>query len=212
MSKRTRIRGGAMFAEGTFPATAMPDSDWWRALWPAPERVLADLGIEPGLDIVDLCCGDGHFTAAIAQQGSRVAALDIDPRMLQLARAKVAPAAAGHCTFIEGDACDLAALVPWPADLVFMANTLHGVPDKQRLARAVAAILKPSGRFVVINWHRRPREETQVLGKPRGPMTEMRMESKDVAAALEPCALRIERIIDLPPYHYGAILKKDAAQ
>jgi ubiquinone/menaquinone biosynthesis C-methylase UbiE len=190
----------------------MPDSDWWSGLWPAPGRVLADLGIEPGLDVVDLCCGDGHFTAAIAQQASRVAAIDIDPRMLELARTKVAAAAAGHCTFIEGDAYDLAALVPWPADLVFMANTFHGVPDKERLARAVAAILKPSGRFVIVNWHRRPREETQVLGKARGPMTEMRMEPTDVAAALEPCALRLEQVVDLPPYHYGAILRKADAR
>ncbi len=201
-----------MIAEGSFPATAMPDSDWWSALWPAPGRVLADLGIEPDLDVVDLCCGDGHFTAAIAQEASRVAAIDIDPRMLELARTKVAAAAAGHCTFIEGDAYDLAALVPWPADLVFMANTFHGVPVKERLARAVAAILKPSGRFVVINWHRRPREETQVLGKPRGPMTEMRMEPTDVAAALEPCALRLEHVVDLPPYHYGAILRQADAR
>lgn len=119
----------------------MPDSGWWSALWPAPGRVLAVLGIEPGLDVVDLCCGDGHFTAAIVQ---RVAAIDIDPRMLELARTRVAAAGAGHCTFIEGDAYDSAALVPWPADLVFMPNTFHGVPDKERLARAVAAILKPT--------------------------------------------------------------------
>ena len=196
-----------MIAEGSFPATAMPDSDWWSALWPAPARVLADLGIEPGLDVVDLCCGDGHFTAAIAQQASRVAAIDIDPRILELARTKVVPAAAGRCTFIEGDAYDLPVLVPWPADLVFMANTFHGVPDKERLARAVAAILKPNGRFVVVNWHRRPREETQVLGKPRGPGTEMRMEPTDVAAALERCALRLEHIVELPPYHYGVLLR-----
>ena len=197
-----------MIAEGSFPATAMPDSEWWSALWPAPGRVLADLGIEPGLDVVDLCCGDGHFTAAIAQQASRVAAIDIDPRMLELARTKIAAADAGHCTFIEGDAYDLAALVPWPADLVFMANTFHGVPDKERLARAVAAVLKPNGRFVVLNWHRRPREETQVLGEPRGPKTELRMEPTDVVAALAPCAQRLEHIVDLPPYHYGAILRK----
>lgn len=200
-----------MITEGSFPATAMPDSDWWSVLWPAPGRVLANLGIEPGLDVVDLCCGDGHFTAAITQQASRVAAVDIDPRMLELARTRVAAADAGPCAFIEGDAYDLAALAPWPADIVFMANTFHGVPDRERLGRAVAAILKPNGRFIVVNWHRRAREETQVLGKPRGPRTEMRMEPNELAVALAPCALRLEHLVELAPYHYGAILRKAVA-
>ncbi len=80
--------------------------------------------------------------------------------MLELARTKIAPVAAGHCTLIEGDAHQFAALAPWPADRVFMANTFHGVSDQERLARAVAPILKPNGLFVVVNWHRRRREET----------------------------------------------------
>jgi len=62
-------------------------------------------------------------------------------------------------------------------------NTFHGVPDKSRLARAVAAVLQPNGRFAVINWHRRSREETIVLGQPRGPKTEMRMTPEDAKLA-----------------------------
>ena len=197
-----------MTAEGFFPATTMPDSDWWTALWPAPSQVLAELGVEPGLDVVDLCCGDGYFTAAIAQAASHVVAIDIDASTLELARSKVAAADATRCTFVAGDAYRITELVPRPTDLVFMANTFHGVPDKKRLALAVAAVLKPNGRFVVINWHRRPREQTQVLGKPRGPNSDMRMEPADVAAAVAPSALRLERTVELPPYHYGAILSK----
>ncbi len=191
--------------EGFFPATGMPDSDWWGALWPEPARILADLGVEPGMDVVDLCCGDGLFTAPIAQMARRVVAIDIDPRMLDLARAKVGDAGATNCAFVEGDAYAIATLASWPADLVFIANTFHGVPDKERLGHGVAAVLKPNGRFVVVNWRRRPREETPVLGLPRGPKTEMRMEPEDVAAAIEQSGLRLERVVELPPYHYGAI-------
>jgi SAM-dependent methyltransferase len=56
--------------------------------------------------------------------------------------------------------------------MVIIANTFHGVPDKTRLCQAVASALKPGGRFVVVNWHRRPREETTVFGQLRGPKTE----------------------------------------
>src|SRR6266511_3329946 len=166
--------------EDFFPATAMPDSAWWQALWLQPGKVLADLGIEPGMKVIDLCCGDGLFTAPLARMARRVVAIDLDPEMLRIAQARVTAAGATNCMFIVGDAYNVAKLAPEPADFVLIANTFHGVPDKPRLARAVATVLKPAGRFAIINWHRRPREETTVLGQPRGPQTVLKMTPADV--------------------------------
>ena len=53
--------------ERLFPATLMPDSDWWHALWPNPDAVLRNVGIKPGKRVVDLCCGDGHFTRPMCE-------------------------------------------------------------------------------------------------------------------------------------------------
>ncbi len=197
----------------SFPATVMPDPDWWQALWPQPGQVLAGLGIAPGTGMaVDLCCGDGLFTAPLARLARHIVAIDNDPRMLALAREKVAAVSdAGACDFVEGDAYDIARLVRRPADLVLIANTFHGVPDKARLARGIAAVLKPGGWFIVVNWHRRPREETTVLGQRRGPRTEMRMTPEEVAAAVAPAGFRPARVVELPPYHYGAIFEKPTA-
>src|SRR5262245_15013131 len=111
--------------EGFFPATAMPDADWWAALWPQPAKVIANLGIEPGMDVVDLCCGDGLFTAPLVQMARRVVAIDIDPDMLEAAREKVAAANGANCDFIEGDAYAVADLVHQPVDCVLIANTFH---------------------------------------------------------------------------------------
>ena len=80
-----------------------------------------------------------------------------------------------NCRYVEGDASDVTTLVAERVDFVFLANAFHGVPGKPRLARAVHSVLKPSGLFAIINWHARPREETPVLGEPRGPATELRM-------------------------------------
>jgi ubiquinone/menaquinone biosynthesis C-methylase UbiE len=198
--------------QGFFPATVMPDADWWQTLWPQPGKVLADLGIEPGMEVVDLCCGDGLFTAPLAHKARHVVAIDIDAGMLDAARSRVAVAGVSNCCeFVEGDAYAVADLVRRPVDFVLIANTFHGVPDKPRLARAVAKILKPGGRFVIVNWHRRPREETIVLGQPRGPKTEMRMTPADVVTTLKPAGLKLADVIELPPYHYGAIFEKPAA-
>ena len=63
---------------GFFPATAMPDVDWWELLWPEPKQALATLGIHSDMEVVDLCCGDGLFTAPLAFMSRRVVGIDID--------------------------------------------------------------------------------------------------------------------------------------
>jgi SAM-dependent methyltransferase len=193
---------------GFFPATTMPDGDWWRALWPDPAKVLAEMGVEPGMVAVDLCCGDGLFTVPLARIAKRVYAIDIDPAMLDRARARVAVESAANCKFVVANAMTVDAVVPEPVDYVLLANTFHGVPDQLGLAHAIAALLKPKGQLGIVSWHRRPREETVVLGQPRGPKTEMRIEPNDVAAIVEPAGLLVNRIVDLSPYHYGAVLQR----
>jgi ubiquinone/menaquinone biosynthesis C-methylase UbiE len=193
---------------GFFPATAMPDADWWEALWPDAVKVLVEMGVPPGTTVVDLCCGDGLFTVPLAGIAGRVYAIDIDTDLLDRTRARVAAAGGTNCRFVAADAMRLDTVVPEPVDYVFLANTFHGVPDQLRLSRAVKAILKPCGQFGIVNWHRRPREETVVLGRPRGPKTEMRMEARDVTVFVEPAGLVPSRNVELRPYHYGAVFRR----
>ena len=192
--------------EGFFPGTAMPDADWWQTLWPQPGEVLATLGLQREMDAVDLCCGNGLFTIPLAGLARHVLAIDLDPDLIGLAQARATAAGLANAAFVVADAYDLARLMRAPVDFVLIANTFHGVPDQARLARAVATVLRPRGRFAVVNWHRRPREETVVLGEPRGPKTELRMGPEEVAAAVAPCGLRPLQVIQLPPYHYASIL------
>lgn len=196
-----------------FPATAMPDRDWWAALWPDPEGVVRALGVEPWMVVVDLCCGDGWFTAPLAGiVGGKVYGVDIDPAMLEETRAELARRGTGALDLIRADARDLPGLLPRRADYVLIANTFHGVPDKAGLARAAAAVLSPGGRFAVVNWHALARERTAVLGKPRGPKSEMRMSPEDTRRAVEPAGFALERIVELPPYHYGAVFRAGGAE
>lgn len=88
---------------------------------------------------------------------------------------------------------------------MFLANAFHGVPERVRLARAVKAALKPGGLFAIVNWHQRPREETVVLGEPRGPKTELRLSPQKTIASVEAGGLKLAYLVDVPPYHYGAV-------
>jgi len=193
---------------GFFEGTEMPTAGWWEALWPDPAGVLAAVGITRGMEVIDLCSGDGWFTLQLAKIARHVTAIDIDPAMLDLARHRLIEGGMTNCKFVEGDAYDIARLVPAPVDFVFMANAFHGVPDRPRLARAVRATLKPGGQFAIVNWHPRPREETTVLGEPRGPKTELRLSAEETTAAVEAGGLQRARLIEVPPYHYGAVFER----
>ena len=190
---------------GFFEGTEMPPAGWWEALWPDPAGVLAAVGIKSGMEVIDLCSGDGWFTLEIAKVARHVTAIDIDPSLLAMARHRLTENGCLNCDFLAGDAYELAKLAPRPADLMFMANAFHGVPDRPRLCAAVRATLNAGGHFAIVNWHRRPREETVVLGEPRGPKTELRLSPQTTIAAVEASGLRLSRLIEIPPYHYAAI-------
>jgi len=194
---------------GFFEGTEMPTAGWWEALWPDPAGVIAAVGFAHGMDVVDLCCGDGWFTLPIAKVARRVIAIDIDPQMLDVARHRLAEGGVNNCEFVMGNAYDLPDLVGHGVDFVFMANAFHGVPDKPRLARTVSGILKSGGRFAVVNWHARPREETTVLGEPRGPKTELRLSPEQTTASVEGEGLKLAMRVEIPPYHYALVFVRD---
>ena len=201
-----------MLQNQLFPATLMPDRDWWHALWPDPDLVIRELQIAPGMAVIDLGCGDGYFTAAIARRigSARVTGLDLDAAMLEQAKAFCIDL--HNCNWLAGDAMQLSQLITKAVDYVLIANTFHGVPDKTGLAAEIAAVLLPAGRFAIVNWHPLPRETTTVLGQARGPRTELRMSLVQTQALVEPAGFELATLVELPPYHYGAIFRKVARQ
>jgi SAM-dependent methyltransferase len=193
---------------GLFDGTEMPTAGWWEALWPDPAKVLRAIGLESGMDVVDLCSGDGWFTLQIAKIASHVVAVDLDSKLLDVTKLRLGEAGISNCDYVAGDAYEIAKLVPRRVDLVFMANAFHGVPDRLRLARAVREVLNPSGRFAIVNWHQRPREETTILGEPRGPRTELRMSPDQTISAVEPAGFMPLQVVEVLPHHYGVVFER----
>lgn len=67
-----------------------------------------------------------------------------------------------------------------------------------------------SVQFAIVNWHKRPREETLILGEPRGPNTELRMAPEETIKSVEAGSLKFIKLVEIPPYHYGVIFKRAA--
>ncbi|MBE9034054.1 class I SAM-dependent DNA methyltransferase [aff. Roholtiella sp. LEGE 12411] len=66
-------------------------NDYWgleycRVILPAFEQLLQQYNVAQGANILDLCCGTGHITQHLIEQGYQVTGLDISEGMLQYAR------------------------------------------------------------------------------------------------------------------------------
>lgn len=194
-----------------YKGTSMPDQGWWSAMFADPEGILRSLRIRPDMTVLDLCCGDGYFTAPLARMVTgRVYALDLDAALIDRAKAEIDRQGLSISEWIVGDARRADVLLPERVAYVLMANTFHGVEDRAALVDTIARCLQEGGRVGLLNWQPRPREETIVMGQPRGPATELRMSSADAAASLERGGFTIERIVDVPPYHYGVVARLPA--
>ena len=111
-------------------------------------QIIELAAISPGERVVDLCCGPGLVSQLLAEcvgPAGEVIGVDASAAMIELARGN---ATARNCRFIEGDAYALTTLVPTPVDCVVATSAWQNfLFEKERIARAVRAALRPSGRF-----------------------------------------------------------------
>ncbi len=95
--------------------------------------------------ILDVGCGDGKISVAIAERVPRGAVLGVDPShdMIAFACSRYAPGTHGNLRFEVGDVRQL----PYrnQFDLVVSFNALHWVPEQDAALRSIRAALKPGG-------------------------------------------------------------------
>ncbi|MFB6127614.1 MAG: class I SAM-dependent methyltransferase [Halolamina sp.] len=89
------------------------------------EAVLGALGPVEDRDVLEIACGTGRFTVALAERGADIVGLDISGAMLTQGREKAREAGvADHVEFMRGDAARL----PFPDDhfdAVFAMRFFH---------------------------------------------------------------------------------------
>lgn len=101
--------------------------------------VLEWLDARPGEAILDLGCGDGVLTQALAAKGVAVIGVDADPAMVAATAALGPEARVLDARDLDYDAT---------FDAVFSNAALHWVREADTVIGGVARALKPGGRFV----------------------------------------------------------------
>jgi trans-aconitate methyltransferase len=94
----------------------------------------------PGERILDLGCGTGDLTAAIAERGATVVGLDDDAQMIERARARLP-----SIEFVQGDGHEFSL---GAFDAVFSNAALHWFTRPRVVTTAVRDALRVGGRFV----------------------------------------------------------------
>ena len=133
---------------------------WWfgytfdnpiRRLFHDPKAILGDY-VAPGQTVVDIGCGLGYFSLALARlvgPGGRVIAVDIQSQMVNRAHRRACRQ--GLAERIDFRQCEQDRLgVDSPADFVLAFWMLHEVTDPKSLLEEVKSILRPHARFLIV--------------------------------------------------------------
>ena len=116
------------------------------------EALVRSLGVGPGLEVLDLGCGDGTTALPAARLGANVLGVDIARNLVEAGNARARAAGLGHLRFQEGDACNLSGLRDASFDLVVSIFGAMFAPKPFDVAREMVRVTRPGGRIVMGNW------------------------------------------------------------
>ena len=113
-------------------------------------RLLDIADISEQRQIVDLGCGDGGVTKLIldriqAARQSCIYAIDHSSAAIKEAIANIGDRKEAAVKFIQGDAANLREKLTGDVDAVVYCNSIHYVPDKEKLLSQIKGSLKPGG-------------------------------------------------------------------
>jgi 2-polyprenyl-6-hydroxyphenyl methylase/3-demethylubiquinone-9 3-methyltransferase len=137
---------------------------WWdphgpqkalHALNPARLGYVAERTKLPGASVLDVGCGGGLLSEAMAAAGASVTALDLAPDLLKIARLHGLESGV-KVDYREMAVESLAAEMPGAFDAITCMEMLEHVPDPASVLGACATLLKPGGRLFVSTLNRTP--------------------------------------------------------
>jgi ubiquinone/menaquinone biosynthesis C-methylase UbiE len=138
-----------------------PADEWKKTLEQASrvdnlkvDEIVMRVALKPGQVVADLGAGTGLFSVPLAKAvgpTGRVYAVEIDKGFFPQITEKASQQHLTNVTTVLGEFTD-PKLQARDVDLAFMHDVLHHVQDRATYIKNAARYLKPSGRFVVVDY------------------------------------------------------------
>jgi len=161
-----------------------------------PGKLLPRFGLQEGWTILDIGCGPGLFTFAMANvvgPRGRIYGIDMEPLMIRRLEERRMEWHVTNVTSILSTEDS----IPLPdaiADLALMSTVLHELEGAGTTVEA-ARILKSTGTLAVIDWKKK-RENI-------GPPIQHRLSEREAAAMLRAAGFEPGKAMDLGPSLFG---------
>jgi demethylmenaquinone methyltransferase/2-methoxy-6-polyprenyl-1,4-benzoquinol methylase len=108
--------------------------------------------VQQGDQCLDLCCGTGEWTFALAQatgEKGKVTGLDFSENMLKVGREKLKKRPLPQVSFIHGNAMNLP-FGDHSFDFVTIGFGLRNVPDYLTVLKEMTRVVKPGGKVICL--------------------------------------------------------------
>jgi SAM-dependent methyltransferase len=116
------------------------------------EALAGRIGVEPGMKVLDLGCGDGTTALPMAKLGADVTGIDIASNLVEAGNRRAAEAGLTNCRFQEGDASNLEGIPDTTFDLVVSIFGAMFAPRPFEAAQEMVRVTRRGGRIVMGNW------------------------------------------------------------
>lgn len=166
-----------------------------RDAWQKPHEVVMALDLKPEETIADIGAGTGYFARHFARHAAKVYAVDIDEKLLGMAKAK----APGNLEIVLAEPDD-PKLPEQSVDTIFFCNVLHHIENRGPYYQKLAKALKPGGRIVNIDFYKKP--------LPVGPGVGMKLSEEQVIGEFEAAGFRLVKKFDFLPYQYFLVFER----
>jgi len=110
-----------------------------------------------GRQVLDVGCGGGILSEAMARQGAEVLGIDLASKSLKVAQLHALEAGVGNVAYREVAVEALAAERPASFDVVTCMEMLEHVPDPASVVKACAGLVKPGGWVFFSTLNRNPK-------------------------------------------------------
>lgn len=166
------------------------------------QKMLENLGIKPGMTICDMGCGNGFYSLKMAEmvgENGKILAVDIQPEMLRLLKARAEEQGIENIELILGD-IDNPKLPEGKVDLILCVDVYHEFSHPVEMLAGMRKSLKPDGKIVLLEFRMEdPNVPIKLLHK---------MSKKQMLLEYEDNGFKLARQFDGLPWQHMMFFEK----